>query len=99
MFEHCTQRVIDDTLYHTMLGIQKMDGEYIYGKNDIFALIIMMKQMLSNHEFKSMMLEIEHVIENLQYNLKVIPIDKVLDKMGFPNNWNQLVNITRKVEE
>lgn len=99
VFEHCTQRVIDDTLYHTMLGIQKMDGEYIYGKNDIFALIIMMKQMLSNHEFKSMMLEIEHVIENLQYNLKVIPIDKVLDKMGFPNNWNQLVNITRKVEE
>lgn len=99
VFENRTQRSIDDTLYHVLLGIEKMDGEYIYGKNDIFALIIMMKQLLKENEFKSMMLEIEHAIENLKYNLKVIPIEKVLDKMGFPNNWNQLINITRKVEE
>ena len=99
VFENRTQRVIDDTLYHTLLGIEKMDGEYIYGKNDIFALIIMMKQMLKENEFKSMMLEIEHDIENLKYNLKVISIEKILDRMGFPDNWDQLVNITKKVEE
>lgn len=99
VFENRTQRSIDDTIYHTLLGIDKMDGEYIYGKNDIFALIIIMKQMLKENEFKNMMLEIEHCIENLKYNLKTIPIEKVLDRMGFPENWQQLTHITRKVEE
>lgn len=99
VFENHTQRAINDTLYHRLLGIDKMDGEYIYGKNDIFALIIMIKQMLKENEFKDMCLEIEHAINNLEYNLKTIPIGKVLDRMGFPENWTQLANITRKVEE
>jgi abortive infection bacteriophage resistance protein len=99
VFENHTQRAIDDTIYHSLLGIDKMDGEYIYGKNDIFALIIIMKQMLKENEFKDMSLEIEHIIHNLEYNLHTIPIDKVLDRMGFPKNWLQLANITRKVEE
>ena len=46
-----------------------------------------------------MMLEIEHAVNNLEYNLHVIPIQKVLDRMGFPENYLQLANITRKVEE
>ena len=99
VYENRTQRDIDNTIYHNLLEIDKMDGEYIYGKNDIFALIIMMKQMLKDNEFKNMMLEIEHDIANLQYNLHSIPIDKVLDRMGFPKNWNKLASITRKVEE
>ncbi len=99
VFENRTQRSIDDTLYHALLGIEKEYNEYVCGKNDIFALIIMMKQMLSDVEFKNMMLEIEHEVENLEYNLKTIPVQKVLDCMGFPKNWNQLTNITKKVEE
>lgn len=99
VFEHHTQRAINDTIYHSLLGINKMDGEYIYGKDDIFALIIMMKQMLKDNEFRDMTIEIERIINNLEYNLKTISIDKVLDRMGFPKNWTQLANITRKVEE
>lgn len=99
VFENKTQRAIDDTLYHSLLGIEKMDGEYIYGKNDIFALVIIIKQMLKDNEFKNMSLEIEHALDNLEYNLKTIPIGKVLDHMGFPENWTQLANITKKVEE
>ena len=99
VFENKTQRLIDDTLFHSMLGIPKMDGEYIYGKNDIFALIIILKQMLKDNEFKNMVLEIEHAINNLEYNLKIIPIGKILDRMGFPENWKNIANITKKVEE
>mgnify|MGYP004483917129 FL=1 len=99
LYDHRTQRDIDDTLYHSLLGIDKVDGEYTCGKNDLFALVIMMKQMLKDNEFKNMMLEIEHAVNNLEYNLHVIPIQKVLDRMGFPENYLQLANITRKVEE
>ena len=98
VFENKTQKQIDDTLYHSMLNIPKMDGEYIYGKNDNFALIIMMKQLLTDIEFKNMMNELKHAIDNLEYNLKTINIEKVLDRMGFPENYYQLTNITKKVE-
>ncbi len=99
LFENRTQKGINNTLYHSLLRINKMDGEYIYGKNDLFALIIIMKQMLKDNEFKDMILEIEHIVTNLEYNLKTISINKVLDRMGFPENWNKIALITRKVEE
>lgn len=99
LFENRTQRELDDTIYHKMLGISKMDGEYIYGKNDIFALIIIIKQLIKPNEFKNLVEEIDHALNNLEYNLKTITIVKVLDRMGFPENWKDLANITKKVEE
>jgi abortive infection bacteriophage resistance protein len=40
MYDHRTQRSIDDTKYHTYLDIPRTDGEYIYGKDDLLALVI-----------------------------------------------------------
>ena len=97
VFENRTQKTIDDTIYHSILEIPKMDGEYIYGKNDNYALIIMLKNLLSDVEFRNMMNEIKHTLDNLEYNLKTISIGKVLDRMGFPENWYNITNITRKV--
>ena len=97
VFENRTQKTIDDTIYHSILEIPKMDGEYIYGKNDNYALIIMLKSLLSDVEFRNMMNEIKHTLDNLEYNLKTISIGKVLDRMGFPENWYNITNITRKV--
>ena len=37
------KEVIPDTKYHEEMNIPKMDGEYIYGKNDLFAVIIIFK--------------------------------------------------------
>lgn len=99
LFENRTQRELEDTIYHKMLGISKMDGEYIYGKNDIFALIIIIKQLIKPNEFKNLVEEIDHALNNLEYNLKSITIVKVLDRMGFPENWKDLANIIKKVEE
>ncbi len=93
LFENRTQRTIDDTVYHKYLNIDKVDDEYIYGKNDLFALIIILKQMLTPDEVKNMVIEISRVIDNLDYNLKTIEIDKVLDRMGFPSNWKDIANI------
>ena len=95
LFSNKTQRFIDDTPYHLMLNIDKTNGEYIYGKNDLFAMIIIMKQMLKDNEIKNMVIEIEHALENLSYNLKSIPIEKVLDQMGFPTNWKSISDIER----
>ena len=57
-----------------------------------------MKQMLRYEDFKNMTIEIDNVIETLNYNLKTISIEKVLDRTGFPLNWKELANIERSKE-
>lgn len=93
LFENKTQRFIDDTKYHSLLHIDKIDDEYIYGKNDLFALLIIIRQLLTDTEVKNLVLEIERVLNNLEYNLKSISIDKILDRMGFPPNWKDIACI------
>jgi len=94
LFENKTQKIISNTLYHRLLDIEQVDGEYKYGKNDLFALLIIMKQLLTHTEVKNMVLEIEHALDNLNYNLHSIPLSKVLNRMGFPDNWKDIANIS-----
>lgn len=96
LYENKTQKIIGNTIYHSLLNIDKVDGEYVCGKNDLYALIIIIKQMLKDNEVKNMIIEIEHAINNLDYNLHTIPISKVLDRMGFPENWKEIANIVKE---
>ena len=95
LYENRTQKPINDTVYHQLLKIPKEEDLYIKGKTDLFALIIIMKQMLLKDEFKNMTLELDHVIQTLNFNIRSIKIDTVMDKMGFPINWKDLDKIER----
>ncbi len=90
LFNHETQKCIADTTFHLQLGIPKVDDEYIYGKHDIFALLIILKELLTADDFKMMMNEICYEIDKLSSKLKVIDVNKVLFRMGFPENYKQL---------
>ena len=48
-----------------------------------------------HNEVKNLVIEISDVLDNLEYNLKSISIDKVLNEMGFPKNWKEIVDIER----
>ena len=99
LYENKTQKTIDDTVYHQLLKIKKEDDEYIQGKNDLFSLIIIMKQLLQYDEFKNMTIELDNIIGTLNYNIHTIRIEDVLNKMGFPMNWKDLANIERSSNE
>ncbi len=92
-YEHRTQKVIANNHFHEMLDIPKMDGEYIYGKNDLFSLILILKYVLSEDDFNLMLHEISFEVDLLAGRLKVINITKVLDKMGFPLNYQELARM------
>ena len=70
-----------------------MDGDYIYGKRDLFTLIIILKQLLRKEEFRLLMSELSYEIDILAGKLHSINIDKVLDAMGFPLNFKELSNM------
>ena len=91
MYDHKTQRTIEDTKYHAYLNIPKSDGEYIYGKDDLFALIIILKQLLREEDFTLMMNELSYELDILEGKIKVISMDKIYDRMGFPLNYKELI--------
>ena len=93
VFDHKTERKIPDTDYHKRLNIFKMDDEYIYGKNDLFAVIIIFKMMLEDGEFRLMLKEFEYEFQKLEGKIDSIPIEKVLDTMGMPKNYMDIMDM------
>lgn len=93
IFDNKTEKYIPNSKYHQLLNIPKTDNEYIYGKNDIFAIIIIMKSMLSKDEFKIMLKEIDYEIQKLSGKIHSIPIEKILDRMGFSKNYIELIKL------
>ena len=96
LYSNRTQKSIDDTKYHRALNIPIMDNEYIYGKNDLFSVVIIMKSMIKKDEFDLFVKEIDDLINELDSKLKSIEINKILDYMGFPINWEDLGTIEKK---
>ena len=93
VFEHRTQKEIPDTRYHRELDIPMMNDEYIYGKNDIFAVVIMLKFMLNESDFTDFINEVSYDLSLLDGSVNIIPQDKILDRMGFPANWEEIAKI------
>ena len=91
LLDHKSQRSILDTKYHSYLNIPKMDGEYIYGKDDLFALIIILKRVLREEDFHLLISEISYELDILDGKIKSISINKVMDLMGFPENYKNIV--------
>lgn len=93
VYEHRTEKGILNTPYHQKLNIPVMDNEYIYGKNDIFSVLIILKYLLREDDFRMMMKELEYEIEKLDGIVNSIPIEKILDRMGIPTNYMELVDL------
>lgn len=93
LYDHRTQRTIDDTKYHAYLNIPKTDGEYIYGKDDLFALVLILKQLLREEDFTLLINELSYELDILDGKLHTIEVDKVLDRMGFPVNFREIARL------
>ena len=79
MYDHRTQRTIEDNKYHAYLNIPKTDGDYIYGKDDLFALIIILKQLLSKDDFTLLINELSYELDILDGKINTIELDKILE--------------------
>ncbi len=93
LYDHRTQKVIPDNKYLEYLNIPRIDGEYVYGKGDVFSVVIIFKYLLSKTDFRLFMNELNYEIDHLSGILHSISIENVLDRMGFPNNYAALLDV------
>ena len=93
LYNHKTQKPIPDSKYHQALNIPKQDEEYIYGKDDLFSVIIILKQMLSESEFKELANEIDYEISLLEAKTEILPVNHFTHHIGFPDNWRDIIEL------
>ena len=93
LYDYRTQKKIPDSVYHEKLEIPTFDGEYLYGKNDLYAVILILKKMLSQAEFRELIGEIGYEIEILDGIVDTVPLNRILNRIGFPDHWREIVDL------
>lgn len=89
LFDFRTKDALLDRNIYDRLGIQKDKDRYKYGKNDLYAQVIILKLLLSDEDFRIF-------FHDLKTCFKKHPIYKeILVKMGFPENWEQIGRIRK----
>ncbi len=93
LYDHRTQRMIPDSKYHSILNIEKDEDIYVYGKNDLFSLVIMLKQLLRDDEFNDLIGELKYEVTVLDSIVDTVSLESILNKVGFPTNWYDIRGI------
>lgn len=88
-----TRGNIADNNIHSSLAIPRQKERYIYGKNDVFALLICLKILLEKKKFKNLFTGLKREFFNLAKELHTISIDDIYSEMGFPENWEEIKSI------
>ena len=83
-----SRRPLCDTKVHWDMEIPKNEShEYIYGKRDLFAVMIALKLTLSKNEFRKLVKEVDIAFKNLNSRTHVLTQSIILNSMGFPEDW------------
>lgn len=92
LFSFVTRFEIPDTALHKKMGIPKKGTQYLYGKHDMFALLIAFRYLLDKEDFKSLKKELTKLFNTFSTATSATPKSKLLYAIHFPSNW---ANITR----
>ena len=72
------------------MNIPKKGQQYIYGKNDLFAVVITLRYLLNNKWYGDFKKELSALIQKYLKGHDSITEKEVLEKMGFPSNWKYI---------
>ncbi|NBK99287.1 MAG: Abi family protein [Erysipelotrichia bacterium] len=82
---------LPDSYIHSRLNICKdRNNNYLYGKTDLFSLLIALKMLLPQKDFIGLYNKINDRIISLSTKLNSISINTILEEMGFPQNWGEI---------
>lgn len=91
LYNFRTTDMIPDTKLHAKLSIPQKKNLYIYGKNDLFAVVISLRYLIRNDEFKTFQKSVSRLIKQVLTNCPHLTEAQLLDEMGFPADWNKIM--------
>ena len=69
-------------------------ARYNMGKNDLFAVIISLKLLLSKDDYNKFHSKLFSRIMSIQSKLHTIKLNDVLNSMKFPSNWHDIIKMS-----
>ena len=83
-----------DCDYHEKMNIPKENNRYSCGVNDLFAIIIILKKLITPKDFKKLYIKIENILQEAKEELDELSFKNLLNCMGFPSNYPILDSLT-----
>lgn len=95
LFSYKTKNDIPNTVLHRKLNIPLRGTQYIYGKNDLFAIVIAFRYLLSPKDFRKFKQSLKKIIKHYFDSSSALTESSLFELMGFPVNWDK-ISIYRK---
>ncbi len=89
-FTYRTNDSIPDLPIHKKLNIPQKGIQYANGKNDLFAVVIALRYLLSDVWYKGFIKELKALIDKYLKKHDSISEQELYEKMGFPENWKKI---------
>lgn len=90
LYDFRTQDTIPDTLLHQKLSIPLKKGSYTLGKHDLFAVVLSLRYLINNDDFKSFKRSLIQLIKRVLKQCPHLTQAQLLKQMGFPENWEKI---------
>lgn len=91
LFSFETRFEIPDTALHRKMKIPQKGTQYLYGKHDMFALLIAFRYLLDKEDFKSLKKELTQLFHTFSASTSEAQKNKLLQAMHFPINWTTIL--------
>lgn len=90
LFSYRIHESIPDLLIHKKLNIPQKGTQYLYGKSDLFAVVIALRYLLPRYDFLQSQKELVLQIDKYTQSTTAIDHRDLLEEMGFPGNWKEI---------
>lgn len=90
LYSFRTQIDFPDTMLHEKLNIPRKGTQFLFGKRDLFGLIITFRYLLPGKDFLDFKRSLLRIIKKYIKSSGQLSEDTLLNMMGFPENWNSI---------
>lgn len=90
LYDFHIRETIPDMPLHSKLQLTQKNRQYRQGKQDLFAVVIALRYLIDNSEFKKFKLELLRLIKKVLKDCPHITETRLLQEMGFPPHWDKI---------
>jgi len=78
------------------MSLPKKGEQFLNGKNDLFAVVIALRYLLSDKWYRDFKKEFIALIQKYLKGYDSISEEELLERMGFPSNWKSITRYRKK---
>lgn len=90
LFSFKINETIPDTPLHQKLQIRQINNYYVCGKQDLFAVVIALRYLIGNEDFKQFKSSLSKLIKTVLNQCPHLTEEQLLHSMGFPKSWEKI---------